>query len=154
MPISPERLAAHADQFHAVAEQQLRKHRAATTFLVFVPEAGEPTLMALPTGQLPATARAIEIARQTRARALILTGEVWTAVSTLAPGKAANLPLQDIAAPGEQSGRGEAIVTLAVPADGGPVQRRASTIMRGPFGVTLRREPTGQHPARPDGLTG
>jgi hypothetical protein len=153
MPLTPAGLAAKAEKFHALAEAQLRTHGKATTILVFVADNGEASVLPLPTGELPSTAHAAQIARATRAVALILTGEVWTATSTLAPDKAADLPFADQPAPSEQTDRGEALATLAVCADA-TVLRRATVITRGAFGPTLSPQPTGDLPARPDGLSG
>lgn len=77
MAIDVSQLRDKAKSLHMAGEAALRRGEHAQTLLMFVPDAGDATVMVLPSGNLPSLDRSRQIASERSTAGLILSGEAW-----------------------------------------------------------------------------
>ncbi|WP_194894152.1 hypothetical protein [Catenulispora pinisilvae] len=155
MTISRERLYAFCCRLHAAAENNHRNHGFAEQLLMFLPETGPESLVLIPEG-IPAQTVLDDFARQTRATAILTTGEAWVSIPGLSTQAMAALTVEDLPRPSQDPDRAEQIVTHAVgigPDGATTVLTRASTIQRTVFGTMIGEPVDGVPGIRRDGAT-
>jgi hypothetical protein len=74
-----DQLRQKARALHSAGEASLRRGEHAQTVLMLIPDAGEATVMVLPSGSPPTIERARRLVKERSATGLVLSGESWTA---------------------------------------------------------------------------
>jgi hypothetical protein len=155
MTISHERLYEACCRVHTAAENNHRIHGWAAPLLLLFPESGPESLVLIPDG-IPPQQVLDDLARQTRAVAIVTTGEAWVSIPGLTAEAMAALPPEDLPRPANDPDRTEQIVTHAVgigPNDTTIILTRTSQIRRTAFGTMISDPVDGVPGIRRDGAT-